>query len=59
MSRCDYCVYRFSWDCDDGYNRVSNSCMCDDFKLDFDCLNDKQKWAIQKILIAESGDQTE
>ena len=51
MSRCDYCEYRYSWDCDDGYYKASKDCICDSFKLDFNELNDKQKKAIQIILM--------
>ena len=51
MNRCDYCIYRNSWDCGDGWNRRSNDTVCDDFKLDFDTLNEKQKYSVQKILM--------
>lgn len=44
---CDYCAYRNSWDCGDGYNRRRN---CSEFKLDWDSLPDKDKKTIQKIL---------
>lgn len=37
---CEYCCYRNSWDCGDGWNRHQN---CDSFKLDFDSLTDEQK----------------
>ena len=30
---CDYCAYRYSYDCDDGWNRHKN---CESFKLDWD-----------------------
>lgn len=44
---CDFCTYRNSWDCGDGYNRRSN---CSDFKLDWDTLPDSFKRTIQQIL---------
>ena len=44
---CEYCVYRNSWDCDDGYNRRKN---CSEFKLDWDTLPDSFKKTIQSIL---------
>ena len=44
---CDYCIYRNSWDCEDGYNRRRK---CSEFKLDWDTLSDKDKKTIQKIL---------
>lgn len=50
MSACKYCVYRNSWDCDDGCNQRKN---CKDFKLDFSALSPKQKKAIQRILEKE------
>ena len=49
--RCDYCIYRYSWDCEDGY--VSNEHICKEFKLDFDTLSNKQKKEIQKRLMSE------
>ena len=51
MERCDYCVYRNSWDCGDGWNRISNSSYCSEFKLDFDILSDKQKKQVQRVLM--------
>lgn len=44
---CDYCAYRYSYDCDDGWNRHKN---CESFKLDWDSLFEKDKKTIQKIL---------
>ena len=49
MKRCDYCECRFSWDCEDF--KVSNDCLCDSFKLDFDTLSEGQKKTIQRILM--------
>lgn len=54
MAACDHCVYRHSWDCDDGYNRRKS---CSEFKLDFSTLSDKQKKTIQKILDREDNDR--
>ena len=53
MTRCDYCVYRNSWDCGDGWYRCSNNILCDNFKLDFDMLTLSQQKTIQKILMEE------
>jgi hypothetical protein len=55
MERCDYCVYRNSWDCGDGWNRISNSSYCSEFKLDYDILSDKQKKQIQKVLMGDDN----
>lgn len=44
---CNYCSYRNSYDCADGWNRRNN---CYDFKLDWNMLSEKDKTAIQKIL---------
>lgn len=44
---CEYCVYRNSWDCGDGYNRRSN---CSSFKLDWDTLTDFEKKIVQTVL---------
>lgn len=51
MERCNYCVYRNSWECGDGWNRVSNSRYCAEFKLDFDSLSGKQKKQVQRVLM--------
>lgn len=56
MKRCDYCECRFSWDCEDF--KVSNDCLCDSFKLDFDTLKEKQKKTIQRILM-NMGDEND
>lgn len=50
--RCDYCQYRNLMDCGDGV-RVKNNTICNDFKLDFDTLNKKQKRVIQRHLMFE------
>ena len=54
MNRCDYCCYQNSWECEDGWNRVDNSKMCEDFVLEFEYLSDKQKKKIQKILMQQN-----
>ena len=51
MSRCDYCSCRNGWECDDEYYRVSDRNFCDNFKLDFDTLSNKQKRIIQENLM--------
>lgn len=56
MSRCDYCDYRNSWDCGDGYGRVSNEYVCDNFKLDFNTLTDRQKQIVQEVLMREGSE---
>lgn len=53
MYRCDYCEYRNSWDCGDGWNRVSNDCYCESFKLDYDSLSERQKKEIQRRLMRD------
>jgi len=57
MSRCDYCKYRNSWDCDDGWNRVSDDSYCESFSLDFMSLTKKQRKAIQKMLMRKEEDE--
>ena len=54
MSRCDYCRYKNSWDCEDGWDRVDNSKMCDDFVLEFNLLSKEQQKKIQKILMQQN-----
>lgn len=44
---CQYCSYRNSWDCGDGYNRRKN---CDSFMLDWDMLSSGQKDYIKQFL---------
>ena len=56
MSRCDYCEYRNSWECGDGWNRVSNDCYCESFRLDYDSLSEKQKKEIQRKLMRMKND---
>ena len=54
MNRCEYCEYRNSWDCGDGWGRKDNNVFCEDFKLDFNQLREEQKEKIQRILQEES-----
>ncbi len=54
MNRCEYCELRNGWECGDGWNRVSNDTLCENFKLDFDSLTEKQKKVIQEIFIYEN-----
>lgn len=58
MSRCDYCEYRNSAECEYVGDRVANDVVCSDFKLDFDTLSDREKKTIQKRLM-KSEEQTE
>lgn len=51
MSRCDYCEYRNCAECEHVGDRVSNDVICNDFKLDFDTLSDREKKTIQKRLM--------
>lgn len=53
MNRCDYCRYKNTWDCEDGWGRVDNNKMCEDFVLEFEYLSDEQKKKIQKILMRQ------
>lgn len=48
--RCDHCQYRNSWDCEDEC-RIEDNTFCNNFKLDFDTLNKKQKRIIQSQLM--------
>lgn len=41
MTKCDFCKYRFSWDCDDGLPYPDNGCK--DFVLDENTLTEKEK----------------
>lgn len=47
--RCEHCVWRYSWDCEDYW--ISDNNMCENFKLDFDTLTNAQKKEIQKRLM--------
>lgn len=51
MSRCDVCEYKNSWDCGDGWGRISDDELCDNFKLNYDGLSDSQKHAIQLLFV--------
>lgn len=51
---CDNCKSRHTWDCDNGWNRHKS---CDEFELDFNTLNNKQKKTIQRILDGEDGNR--
>lgn len=51
MSRCDVCEYKNSWDCGDGWGRISDDELCDNFKLNYDGLSDNQKHAIQSLFV--------
>ena len=58
MNRCDYCRYKGSWDCEDGWDRVRNDKLCDDFVLEFNLLSDKQKKKIQRFLMRKTNERT-
>lgn len=49
MSVCDYCKFRWSWDCESYHPKNG----CDDFHLDFETLSKKQQKAIRRTLIAQ------
>ena len=51
MSRCDYCEYRNCAECEYVGDRVANDVVCNDFKLDFDTLSDREKKTVQKRLM--------
>ena len=51
MDRCEYCKYITSVECESAKDRVSNDFVCDDFRLNYDTLSDKEKKAIQKRLM--------
>ena len=53
MDRSDYCRYKNTWDCEDGWDRVRNDKICDDFVLEFEFLSKKQQEQIQKILMRQ------
>ena len=53
MNRCDYCRYENSWDCEDGWDRVRNDEICNNFVLEFSLLSKKQQEQIQKILMRQ------
>lgn len=58
MTRCDYCEYRNSWDCED--DRKPDNILCDYFKLDFKTLSKKQRKALQMFILVnpeEAGEE--
>lgn len=57
MSRCEHCEYRNGWECGDEFYRKSGRVFCEDFKLDFGTLSNKQKKSVQKILMKEERDE--
>ena len=50
---CEYCTYRNSWDCGDGYNKRKN---CPEFKLDWDSLPNDLKDVIREIISKTTRD---
>lgn len=51
MNRCDHCEMRNGWICGDGWNRASDDEYCDDFRLDFDTLDEDERRDIQENLM--------
>ena len=41
VCKCDFCQYRYSWDCDDG--RPDPETGCDGFALDKSTLSDEEQ----------------
>lgn len=41
MEKCDFCKYRYSWDCDDGLPYPKNG--CGNFSLDENTLTEEEK----------------
>lgn len=41
MTKCDFCINRHSWDCDDGLPYPDNG--CESFTLDKETLTDEEK----------------
>ena len=56
MSVYHHCEYRNCYDCIDGYCNCEN---CNNFKLDFETLTNKQKKTIKKILSHEDKNNNE
>lgn len=54
MDRCEYCEYRNVFECADEWDRKNNNVFCEDFKLEFNRLSEKEKKKIQLILMAKS-----
>ena len=52
MSLYKHCLYRKSWECEDGYCNCEN---CGDFKLDVDTLTPEQRMAVRFMLVC--GDE--
>lgn len=50
VSKCDFCKFRYSWDCDDGLPYPENG--CEDFELDKNTLIEKEwrKFILNEIL---------
>lgn len=51
---CEYCKYKNSWDCGDGWNRRNN---CDSFSLAWEFLSFDQQEFIQRMLENMYGDR--
>ena len=44
---CEYCKYRFSWDCEEGYISYPD---CESFTLNWESLSDDKRDLIEAIL---------
>lgn len=55
ISKCDFCRFRYSWDCDDGSPYPENG--CEDFVLDKNSLTEEEqrKFVLSKILRGEKN----
>lgn len=57
VSKCDFCRYRHSWDCDDGLPYPENG--CEDFALDKSTLSDREQrmFVLNEILRGEQNER--
>jgi hypothetical protein len=51
---CEYCRYKNSWDCADGYNRRRN---CSSFELAWCYLSEEQQEIVKRILSALENEE--
>lgn len=56
VGKCDFCQYRYSWDCDDGSPYPENG--CSDFVLDKNTLSDAEQrmLVLNEILRGEKNE---
>ena len=50
---CEYCIYKNSWDCGDGWNRREN---CSSFALNWDSLSKSEQGIIRLMLETRETD---